>query len=424
MPFFQINTASLLFIKSRKDILGYIVIAGFIVVVTILTIKTIFKIRKRRKLILRDSWSLVDIVIIIFSITCTCLYVSRAYMIKYFLDDIERAMKNEFINYFHLFYAESALTILAAFLVFVATLRLWKLLRFLKIIKIVEKTLIIASKPLLGLVLCQAVITLYFTIVGTLFFGDYVHMFRSFGDTIITMILMCLNLYFMDLDEIRTTYHYTFYFLYYILNLLILNVYITLLTIAYNNAQLDFSTDQLYGVFDYLEETVRFYYELILVKTRLSRLRGGNRNTYEELPVSAKSDVHRYANCLTISSVRMRRMFFIMLCLLRNLKRRNKELDRNDCQLIKETIVALFRKETDDKELFYESNVEGFKLSLVDDAIFVKMEAIVKVLFQGIQHKEDITKMVINRHAQKLEDLQNKFNILLESVNKINVTNK
>lgn len=333
-------------------------------------------------------------------------------------------MKNEFINYFHLFYAESALTILAAFLVFVATLRLWKLLRFLKIIKIVEKTLIIASKPLLGLVLCQAVITLYFTIVGTLFFGDYVHMFRSFGDTIITMILMCLNLYFMDLDEIRTTYHYTFYFLYYILNLLILNVYITLLTIAYNNAQLDFSTDQLYGVFDYLEETVRFYYELILVKTRLSRLRGGNRNTYEELPVSAKSDVHRYANCLTISSVRMRRMFFIMLCLLRNLKRRNKELDRNDCQLIKETIVALFRKETDDKELFYESNVEGFKLSLVDDAIFVKMEAIVKVLFQGIQHKEDITKMVINRHAQKLEDLQKKFNILLESVNKINVTNK
>lgn len=120
------------------------------------------------------------------------LYYGRLGQIYSYITDISKAKNNQFVNYFHFFAMDNIFTALTAILVFVATLRLWKLLRlvrpkllentfnfilyvgtfrFMAIVKITEKTLKDSCVPLLVCLTYQMMYMVAFSSVGVLFFS-------------------------------------------------------------------------------------------------------------------------------------------------------------------------------------------------------------------------------------------------------------
>ncbi|XP_056639345.1 polycystin-2-like [Diorhabda sublineata] len=159
LPNYRAQTAKLLLVGEESNAFTLIVLIFFSLIVISLSIRSINDIRKKKAIVFKDFWRLVDIVLITMTLICLFLYLKRSHEVGEFLNRVKQAKHNKFINYFYLFYAESALTTLAAILVFLATFRLWKLLRFMVIIKVVEKTLDIAAKFLLFYI---TLITIYY----------------------------------------------------------------------------------------------------------------------------------------------------------------------------------------------------------------------------------------------------------------------
>ncbi|KAG5873150.1 Polycystic kidney disease protein 1-like 3, partial [Gonioctena quinquepunctata] len=145
---FNVYTAHLLFMVSESSAGFQVALTLFVIMICILLVCLVFKLMNKNKFILRDLWILVDIVIVALSLACLSLFVEREFTVRAFLDQIENAKHNRFIDYFHLLISQATMTILAALLVFLATLRLWKLLRFMSIIRISDKTLKLAIPPL------------------------------------------------------------------------------------------------------------------------------------------------------------------------------------------------------------------------------------------------------------------------------------
>lgn len=370
---------------------------------------------------------LMDIGIVILSFICLFLYSDRSRLVGIFLDRISSARHNEFIQYFHLFYSDLVFTILAALLVFLATLRLWKLMKFLLIIKIVEKTLLFCLKPILCVFLWQIIILFSYGLAGRIFFGDDSYSFRELQSSVITLLMRSLG-FDKSFNPIsfRSSLQFIYYISFMLISLLFNTMYITIITISYYDAQVYYSNSEDYTVIDYIKEKAYFYFNLFLVRIGISRLRGGEDEINEKL-VYSKSLEHRFAKCFTLPTSRMEAMLFVTLCTLRNLKRnRPEELSPKDKELIKNTIVRLFRENSSAKNLFYVSNIQGFEKTLVDDEVFVKMEKIVEhMLTKKKKKKSDrqkafYEKIVLHQKTQLNTMIEN-FNLLTKIVDQIEV---
>ncbi|KAJ8930760.1 hypothetical protein NQ314_016394 [Rhamnusium bicolor] len=394
--------------------------------------KLIYRLFKKKKLVFKDAWNLVDIAIIFMSLACLFLYTKRSQLVKDFLQQIEGAKHNEFVNYFHLLYAEATLTILAAVLVFLATLRLWKLLRFLLLIKIAEKTLLLSAPPLFCLFLCQIVVILAHAFSGILLFGTQSDDFKNIPDTVITLVILSLNLHkHFHLEVVKSTLDHMYYSVFMILTLAIYTLYITVITICYSEARTFYSKHEEYNVVDYIKEQYRYYLELAKIKWLNIRMRGGDNDVSSHKHVYPKEDEHRYAKCLTLPSNRMSGMCFVGRCIVRNLikgRRRGKaEITDIDENLIKKTIVNLFRRDSEEKDMFYMTNNEGSKINLVDDATLLKMEEVTKILLESDAEKRSkegqktLYKKLIAGHEQKINAMMDNLNVILNILSDINI---
>lgn len=118
----------------------------FVLALLVLTLRIAYKMQRKKTLYFYDIWAILDIAIgadsitylspgfhpqflVILSVSSIYLYYARQHGIHYYIDAVSEAKNNEFVQYFQLFVADNVLTALSATLVFVATLRLWKLLR-------------------------------------------------------------------------------------------------------------------------------------------------------------------------------------------------------------------------------------------------------------------------------------------------------
>ncbi|CAG9819188.1 unnamed protein product [Phaedon cochleariae] len=421
---FNVRTARLLFVKETTSILIWFTLAAFVFIVFVFVLKLIVKIAKKKKLIFKDIWYIVDILIISMSLCCIFLYMHRTHLVKIFLEKLENAKHNEFINYFHLFYAENVLTSLAAMLVFLATMRLWKLMRFLVIIRIVEKTLALSAVPLFCLFICHLVVLIMFTFAGTILFGDQGFDFKDIPDTLMTMTLLSLCLHEkFDMSVLRTPLHYLYYSLYMVVSLFIVNLFVAIITICYGDAQIYYSNDDSYSVFHYLKDQFSYYTGLLQI--RAETLRGGSDSRIPEAKpmVSPKADEHRYAKCLTVPKTRFDGMVTVALTTLRN-KLKKDTLTEDNEDLMKKTIVDLFRDETEDQEFFFISNIQGSKTRLVDDLKFLKMEKIVAQLLNKSsvpqsERDEELYKEILKKNSRRMDRISSNLEVMLEALKKI-----
>nr|XP_023030426.1 uncharacterized protein LOC111518254 isoform X2 [Leptinotarsa decemlineata] len=419
---FNVNSARLLFVKEKTGLLLTILLFCFVLMIIILSVKLVLKlVRKKKKIVFKDLWHIVDIIIIMISMACLFLYMERTILVKRFLERIEKAKHNEFVNYFHLFFAETALTSLAAFLVFIATLRLWKLLKFLLIIKIAEKTLTSSLGPIASIFLYHMLTIFIFTLVGMVFFGDQSNDFKDLLDSAVTLLLMSLSFHQdFDFSSLKTPLHQSYYSFYMLISLFFLTLYVAIITISYAEAQVFYSKGQGYDVFDYLKEQYQYYKEVAGVKLRNSRIRGGEEDGSEVRKwVFPKADVHRYANCLTLPKNKTNAMVYVTLAILRSMKR-NQKLTADDENLIKLMIVNLFREDSEENDFFFISHAKPGKATLVDDLVFLKMEKVLTVLFSNRgKHKEQLYDKLLENTEKKLEKMSYNLSVLMNSLDRI-----
>ncbi|KAJ8952129.1 hypothetical protein NQ318_018465 [Aromia moschata] len=423
-----VHTAKLLFVREEASIMAVVIFLSFLTMVVILTSKILYKIVRKKKLVFKDTWHVVDMVIILMSVSCLFLYAERSELVKQFLSKIEKSQHNEFINYFHLLYAETTLTVLAAVLVFIATLRLWKLLRFMVIIKVVEKTLILAAVPILCLFLRHIIIILCFMVTGVLLFGDQSDDFQTLLDAFETLLLLSVN--FMsdfNLDVVNHGLAYFYYSAFTVLMLVYITLYVTVITIFYAEAQVYYSNLEGYTVKDYVKEQYDYYTELGRVRWKSTRLRAGSNEARQD--VYPKADEQRYADCLTVPSNRMRGMGLVARCVVRNANKRKVNaavITNEDADVIKRTIVNLFRSNSNKIEIFFMGNDENDKVKLVDDMTLLRMEKVVKALLKKGEGDADSAKVkelykkLMERQAKEINVILESLGVILDTLNKIN----
>ncbi|KAJ8982435.1 hypothetical protein NQ317_007783 [Molorchus minor] len=356
---FHVDTAKLLLIKEETGVMITVIFVCFLIMLTVLSIKMIHRFSKKKQIYLKDTWHIVDVIIIL----------------------------------------------MTAVLVFIATLRLWKLLRFMLIIKMVEKTLLLAATPLLCLLLCQVLITFCFLSAGTLLFGDKSYDFQNLSESFATLLLLSLNLKSnFDLSVINSPIAYLYYAGYMIVTLVYVTLYITIITICYAEAQIFYSFKQPYGIPDYVKEQFEYYSELGRIKWKNMRLRGGNDESGSVYP---KADEHRYADCITIPSNKLNAMALVAKC---------------------STIVNLFRSNSNVQYIFYIEKDENGKMKVIDDMTLIKMEKVVDSLLQKERvddgekaRQRELYKAFFERQENDIGEILKTVKSLVESLDGIDI---
>ncbi|KAG5861355.1 hypothetical protein JTB14_025901 [Gonioctena quinquepunctata] len=403
LAMYNVQTAHLLFVQNESSVVFQVVIALVALMVCILLVKLLLKMAKKKKLFLKDLWILADIIIISLSLACLFLFLERSLVVKMFLDKIGNAKHNEFINYFNLFSSVSTLTILAAVLVFIATLRLWKLLRFLLIIKIFEKILGLSVARLLLLFLYQTLLIFLFQLIGRILFGDQ-HEFRHSGDSMMTLILLALcfpKTY--DFHTVKTLLQRFYFSLYLLASFFFLTFYIAVITNCYADAQIYYSNQRGYNMYDYLNEQYLYFKEVVAKKTKTLRIRGGQDiSSAEENPIFPKAYTRRYAKCLKIPENRINIMGHITRGIVWNMKSKKKQKNK----LIQMIIANMMRDDRNESDYFFVGSSGSEKTIFVDDLIFKKMERIVNVL---LSRREQIYRKVLENNEKTFGEIEGKL---------------
>ncbi|KAL1514223.1 hypothetical protein ABEB36_003513 [Hypothenemus hampei] len=337
---FQIHTRKLLMIDQKQIYTKNLVSNGFLLIIVILMIRVVYKLKKKKKEYFRDIWSILDIFILILSISSIYLYYARLQTIHSYVTAIIEAKNNEFVNYFDLFTADNTLATLSATLVFVATLRLWKLLRVMVIVKTAEKTINDAGSSLLLCLIYQMMLVVVFSIAGVLLFGNGAEDFKSFRISFPTLLLLSLNLNSdFDLNILyRHPMGIPFYITYMLVSFFFINLYIAIINLHYADTK-NFYDDTPNLIEKYLNEKWIYYKSLLTIKAK--KLRGGADDLIENELVIKPKPGERYENCFTIAKSRLNAMALVSMCVLRNLEQ-HRTMTSKDIDLMSKTVPAYF----------------------------------------------------------------------------------
>ncbi|KAG5861328.1 hypothetical protein JTB14_036351 [Gonioctena quinquepunctata] len=383
--------------------------------VFVLLLKFLIKIVTKKKLLFKDLWTLADILIISLSLTCSFLFLERSFLVKVFLDDIENAKHNEFINYFHLFSSETTLTSIAAALIFIATLRLWKLLRFLLIIKIAEETFRLSVSRLFFLFIYQILVIFLFQLVGRMLYDEQ-NEFRNNQDSIMTLVLLALCfLKIYDFRSVKSIAQRSYFSFYLITSFFFLTTNVTVISSCYGEARLSYSYQEGYNIFTYLYEQYQYYKNVVAITMRKSRQRGGKDGitSTKERAVSPKANEHRYAKCLKMPRSEMDTLCYITCAILRNMKT-NPKLTEKDENLMKMVAAHIIRHESKDELYFFVGISASRKTTLVDDSVLRKMETfLTSILTRGSEERE---KGYVNTTFERIQENLKKVSMLLARV--------
>ncbi|CAH1185338.1 unnamed protein product [Phyllotreta striolata] len=367
----EVITARLLLVGDGNALLWLVTVPFFLIVV-ILALKSIRNIIKNKLLWLKDAWCLMDASIVLMTIACAVLYAKRSTSLGEFLDEIERAKRNVFVNYFHLFRMEKLLTITSAMLVFLATFRLWKLLRFMCIIRVVEKTLSLSRYYLISVFICHFHLIVVFTVAGFLLFGDDSEDFNRLTDSFVSLILASIGFFSFDFDAFESPLHYFYFIAFVSSTMLIGTVYVAIISISFAESKNFYSNYREYNVVDFIREYLDYYKECAVVKWKKLRLKGGEDAPAKRLLVYPKSDEERYADSLRIDRIRMERMRQLARNVLRNVRIGEPRMNDDDVRLIGDTVAAL-RAQNEENVIYFIDKTAG-RTRFVDNQTLLDIE--------------------------------------------------
>lgn len=360
-----------------------LVFSAFLIITLVILSKNLFKIYKTGKSYFKIMWNYVDAAIIAMSFACIILFLQRIGMILSFLRRVEQMKNNEHVSYSKLFFVEDLICVLGGILICIATVRLWKFLRFSPRFVVLEKTLLYAAIPLLALLFFHMLLVLAFANAGLVFFGLYSKGFRDVTSSVSTLVFHSLGLY-PDFDfDTMTNQHSGFGIVYYIsymlLIMVIYSVYVTIIMIASEQSRTEFSNQtQYYTMQRYVRDVGSYYLELLRVRLKRDRLRGGtDQSTPKVRKIYPKALEHRYADCVTTTTTRMNAMATLAKAVVKTRYFPNEDIDY---QLMAEVVSCLTvpHKLGESKDEIFIVSDDAKDVTLVDDYRLLQMEAVVE----------------------------------------------
>ncbi|XP_063916332.1 uncharacterized protein LOC135132240 isoform X2 [Zophobas morio] len=407
--------SQLLFIKNEESLGGLVIWLSFGTVVGIFTLKFLSRLWNEKLFFWKDLWTLVDLLIVGLTYATFFMYVHRAGTVKEFLDKLETVKKNEFIQYFELVREDISFTFVAAFLVFVATIRLWKTCSFATIFKVMEQTLVLAVGPILLVLVFHMTLLIAFTLGGYLLFNNISPNFKDIRDSLVTLILLMLglqkNFSLKNLLESNPDIGKFFYAAYMLTNLFFLTVYICVIMIHYYEARL-VSGEEFAKVLHFFSKQLSFV--KTSVKLALVRLKAGSTRTRQL--VTPKSDDIRYANCMTLSSNKLQLMVCIALKDLKTMRQEDK------FELMQK--VAISSQNVDKNDIFYRIDDERGSRIIHDDKIKRVAAAAEIVLTYGQKKRERRRKKyrkIMTHHLIKLDFISQILDTMLHVLSNIEI---
>ena len=319
----------MLLVHNEVETISYTFFALFILWVVLFFFKQSVGVIKRVRTFYKDVWFMIDFLIVLMSMACIFLFSFRMHLIKIYLNKLESIRRNEFLNYFYLFYLEDFLTVFAAVLVCVATIRLWKFLRFGTMFRVLERTLSISAVPLGSVTFSFTVLLVAFSIVIVILFGNEFEKLDTIVQTVRLLIIMSFKAGELQLSRFVDYKNAVFYFTAYSIVVKIVTfVYIMIIVMSYTEAQLEFSTTtDTYNIKHYVLEQMKYVPRLIRYK--FSRLAGGQSKS----KVEPKSDKFLYLNSYNVALNRMKMMEDVTKCAIRHINRPLSVTD-NDINLM------------------------------------------------------------------------------------------
>lgn len=395
------------------------------VILLIFTLKIVTNFYLKRKLLFRmfGFWMIIDIIIVCLSFGSLGLVHYRERLVKVFLDQIEMSKHNTFINYFHLFRIQTLFIYFGAFLICIATIRLWKLLRFLVVFRIMERTVMLSLKPVFAIFIWHLIITLMFTFPGVILFGSESKHFKTVSDTMITLLLN-----FVRQDAVAASLIFgesrgeIYYVCYMFVSMCIYATYVSIIILSHKQAKREFSNIKQYTLKEYLIEKISVMWDLLKFKYRKKRVRGGQDEPSKRYrSVYPKSHEHRYSKCITISKHRLKQMNLITQCVLMN---------KHICYI--EMLNKLVYNVHSDamgrqREIFFIDKLDKDKFKVIDDYRMLQMEHICSALMDT-QEQRNLMKeekelenreQTLNYHETELNNLKNYLTGLDSLVNEL-----
>ncbi|XP_078068077.1 polycystin-1-like protein 2 [Mustelus asterias] len=149
-----------------------------------------------------DKWNLIDLAIVLCSWSAFGLYIKRAVLGARVINDYLQN-RDRFVNFYEAAIVDSGLGYVIAFLVSLATVKLWKLLRLNPKMHLITSSLQRAWGNLLGILFIFIVLLVAYSSVCYLVLGLNLSTYRTFSSSMVTIIRLQLGAF--NYDEVMGT---------------------------------------------------------------------------------------------------------------------------------------------------------------------------------------------------------------------------
>lgn len=410
-------------VDASSQIIPLMVFTIFLIVIFYQACNCTLGIIYQRLLFFKGFWNILDLIILAFSIT---LIVTSGYKMEFLddiLDKIERTQKNKFINYYSVVYYDRLITLMSAILICIATLRIWKYLRFGIMFRVFEKTLVKQMRPLMGVFIYNMITLTMFSLAGYLIFSSFSENFKNLDATFTSMMLLSLNFNtenfgLEEMLDYLPNLAYIFYASFTLAMLMIVNVYITVIIIYYEESREYYIEKQFkYSVLDYARDEITFLACYFARYIKNLRLKGGET---ERKRVTPKN--RRYTGAHIVGDWYLRKMAAISAGVVKNFLfvRRKRSLEQIDFQVM--VRIAYYTvldpdKRDKRKHIFFVSEKEG-NVKYIPDTRLLQMERILNELLSdrsNVKQKYRTDRLTLER----LTNINKVLNIINDVVGNI-----
>ena len=151
-----------------------IVLLGII----IFAVRKIVCLYQHGKKLLKELWNILDLLIIVLFLICTVMYIGRWVMINYSMEKFE-TNKNKFVNFSHIASWDEIFNILLAFIIFLTTFRIMRVLSYNERMNQLGYVLAYVSRDLCGCFVIFLLVYSAFIIFGYLIFGRQLETYKD-----------------------------------------------------------------------------------------------------------------------------------------------------------------------------------------------------------------------------------------------------
>ncbi|XP_071796592.1 uncharacterized protein [Asterias amurensis] len=183
-PWYRMDILRLLQYNEGMGLVRLICEVSYFVFIVFMLVKEILLARKEGKKYLKDIWNLNEMFIIGLSITLMVIYFYRLYITSAFLENYQKAKKNDYVNLQYVAYWNLLLGYMLGLVVFLSNFKFLKLLRFNRRMGILSSTIQSCSKELMHFLFMFFFV---FTAFAAVFYLIFCNQLYNYSDILFTM---------------------------------------------------------------------------------------------------------------------------------------------------------------------------------------------------------------------------------------------